>query len=257
MKKTTSESYRKRLIDVIDYIFANLGGDLDVNTLADIALMSPYHFHRIYREMAQEPINVTVRRLRLQQAAADLIRTELPLSSIAKKVAYGSQEAFALAFTKNFGITPGAYREQRAKDYRKDDLVEAPFIATLPTQQKKVSDMFTVDIIDNEAVSLVGYHHQGDYMEVGNVFEKLFIYAGSNGLFDESTRSIGLYYDDPQTVEKENLRSMACISLDKTVTLEGGDCPERVRIPAGKCAAVLFKGPYAELENPYNWLFGQ
>jgi len=28
-------------------------------------------------------------------------------------------------------------------------------------------------------------------------------------------------------------------------------------IPAGKYVSILFKGSYAELERPYNWLFGE
>lgn len=50
MKQTTSASYRRRLTAVIDYIHDNINGDLGVNTLAAVAIMSPYHFHRIYRD---------------------------------------------------------------------------------------------------------------------------------------------------------------------------------------------------------------
>lgn len=102
MKDSTSASYRQRLTMVIDYIHDNINGNLDVNTLADVALLSPYHFHRIYRELMQEPVNATVRRLRLQKAAIHLIRTDKSLSTIAKEVSYGSVEAFTRAFTKQF-----------------------------------------------------------------------------------------------------------------------------------------------------------
>ncbi len=251
MKKTTSTSYRQRLIRVVDYIHDHLDNDLDVNTLANIAQMSPYHFHRIYRQIAQETVNASVRRLRLQQAAADLIRTNLPILTIAKKVAYGSLEAFTRAFTKSFGIAPGEYRQQKTNVAVKLE----PFIAVLP-EEKRYFTMFTVEIMENEQLSLVGYHHQGDYMDIGRVFEKLFIDCASRELISEQTRSIGLYYDDPQSVDTNDLRSMACISLDASISIEES-CLERITIPTGKCATVLFKGPYAELEKPYDWLFGQ
>lgn len=54
MKQATGHNYRQRLTRVIEYIYDNLDGDLSVNALADVALMSPYHFHRIYRGLAQE-----------------------------------------------------------------------------------------------------------------------------------------------------------------------------------------------------------
>ncbi len=251
MKKSTKESYRKRLINVIDYIYCHLDGDLDVNTLADIASMSPYHFHRIYRELAQDTVNGTVRRLRLQQAAADLIRTDQSILTIAQKVSYGSLEAFTRAFVQSFGVTPSVYRQEK----RRLDVRLEPFVAILPIEQKKVDAMFTVEIIDYQKINLVGYRHIGDYMEIGNVFEKLFIYGASNNLLDDTTRSIGLYYDDPKSIDKKELRSMACMSVENDIQLNDDDL-ERITIPSGKCATLLFKGSYAELEKPYDWLIG-
>ncbi|MCU7920018.1 MAG: AraC family transcriptional regulator [Candidatus Thiodiazotropha sp. (ex Dulcina madagascariensis)] len=253
MKQTTRQNYRHRITRVIDYIHNNLGGDLSVNVLADIAIMSPYHFHRIYRELAQETVNATIRRLRLQRAAVELIRSTQPISRIAKRVSYGSQEAFSRAFTQQFGETPGEYRQARKTQ---DQIDMEPFIAMLPTETKVYEEMYQVDIIDLEPIPLSGYRHQGDYMGIGATFEKLFIYGASNNLLNEHTRSIGLYYDDPKTVVKEELRSMACITTAEDTQMSGDNTLERMQIPAGKCATLLFKGSYAELEKPYDWLFG-
>lgn len=253
MKTSTSNNYRHRLTQVVDYIHKNLDGDLDVNTLADVAIMSPYHFHRIYREMAQETINATIRRLRLQRAAVELIRSDRPIASIAKQVSYGSIEAFSRAFSKQFGDTPSHYREIK----KVTDNTEEPFIAMLPINKKEYQTMYKIEIIETEKTPLHGFFHQGDYLEVGAVFEKLFMYAGSKQLLDENTRSIGLYFDDPQSVNKEKLRSMACITFPENTVFNGDDAPEPMEIPAGKCATLLFKGSYAELEKPYNWFFGE
>ncbi|MBL4711226.1 MAG: AraC family transcriptional regulator [Gammaproteobacteria bacterium] len=251
MKRTTRANYRQRLTAVIEYIHDNINGDLGVNTLADVAFMSPYHFHRIYRELMQETVNATVRRLRLQKAAIDLIRTDLSIQTIAQNISYGSIEAFTRAFTKNFGITPGEYRNTKQHHCSHDE----PFIAMIPTKQKKDDTMFNVEIIKIDELQLAGYSHVGDYMEIGSVFEKLFMQANSQHLLNENTRSFGLYYDDPKSVALSKLRSMACITVDKSQAIESG--LERMAIPAGECVSILFKGPYAELEKPYDWLFGQ
>lgn len=252
MKATTKNNYRQRLTRVIDHIYQNLDGTLGTNELADIACMSPYHFHRIYRELAQETLNTTIRRLRLQRAAADLIRSDKPLSRIAKTIAYGSQEAFSRAFTKEFGETPSEYRE--AHKHRCDS---EPYIAMLPLESKEYDKMYDVEIMEIEKTELAGYQHQGNYMEIGSEFEKLFIYAASNDLLNAHTRSIGLYYADPKSVPEDELQSMACISITEDTELTGDDTPEKTSIPAGKCATLTFKGSYAELEKPYNWLFGK
>ncbi len=261
MKAITGQSYRKRLTRVLDYVFHHLDGNLDVNVLADVANMSPYHFHRIYRKMAGETINMTVRRLRLQHAAADLIRTDLPLTILASKVSYGSVEAFSRAFTKQFGETPSEYRQGRAM-HKSDSM---PFVAMLGDTQLEYEDMYQVEINHINEAQLIGYEHQGSYMNIGNAFEKLYLYAGSHGLLNEKSRSIGLYYGDPQTVSENELRAMACVSVDKAYLDARGDSsathaesdPQLTIIPHGEYATILFKGSYAELQKPYDWFFGQ
>lgn len=253
MKQTTGQNYRQRLTQVIDYIYNNLDGDLSVNALADVAIMSPYHFHRIYRGLAKEPVNATIRRLRLQHAAAELIRSSQPIADIAKKVSYGSLEAFSRAFTLQFGEKPRDYRESRQTDGK----ACVPYIAMLPADNQEYTDMFETEIMDFDAIDLVGYKHQGDYMNIGGVFEKLFIYGGSHGLLNANTRSIGLYYGDPQSTPIDELQSMACMTAKMDDVPTEADAPEAMQIPAGKYATLLFKGSYAELEKPYSWLFGQ
>ncbi len=255
MKESTGKSYRQRMAAVIDYIYNHLDTDLDVNTLADVAIMSPYHFHRIYRELAQETINGTVRRLRLQRAAAELIDSELSLNEIAGKVSYGSLEAFSRAFTKQFGESPSEYRESKRQN---SSVIECqPFIAMLPVERNVDYDMFNVEIMNLEALEVAYYPHKGEYMGIGAVFEKLFIYGVSQNLASKDTRSFALFYDDPQSVDKTELRSRACATIPADAELTGDDAPERLTIPTGRYATLLFKGSYAELEKPYSWLFGE
>lgn len=132
--------------------------------------------HRIYREIAQETVNTTVRRLRLQYAAAELILSETSLADIAKKVAYSSSEAFIRAFDKQFGETPQAYRQRR----RDLSLPVEPFIAMLPEVKKEHTAMYDIEMIDVKPLQLLGYEHQGDYMNIGQAFEKVFVDASTS-----------------------------------------------------------------------------
>jgi len=251
MKKTTSDSYRRRLSRVIDHIHDNIKSELDVNTLAEIAFMSPYHFHRIYRELMLETVNATVRRLRLQKAAIDLIRTDQSIQTIAHEVSYSSSEAFSRAFSKQFDMSPIEYRNTKQKDSKFDE----PFITMLPTDKKRYERMFNVEELELDEIHLAGYSHKGDYMKNASAFDKLIMNAASQNLLNEYSRIFGIYYDDPKSVDEDQLRSMACLSVDKSQTVEND--MQRFVIPAGKYVSILFKGPYPELERPYNWLFGE
>lgn len=65
---------------------------------------------------------------------------------------------------------------------------------------------------------LVYTKHIGDYNNVAPVMDK--VYYDLKDHYDiETTKGFGLYYDNPQEVAKENLRSIVgCIVEDKTMT---------------------------------------
>jgi AraC family transcriptional regulator len=61
--------YAERLNCVIAYIHGNLDEALSFEKMAEIAYLSPYYFHRIYRAARGETVAATVRRLRLYRSA--------------------------------------------------------------------------------------------------------------------------------------------------------------------------------------------
>jgi Transcriptional regulator containing an amidase domain and an AraC-type DNA-binding HTH domain len=77
--------YESRLGRVLDHIYDHLDDPLDIDRLADIACMSPYHWHRIYQAMYGETVATTVRRLRLHRAAGYLANGSMPIAEIAER----------------------------------------------------------------------------------------------------------------------------------------------------------------------------
>lgn len=246
-KLVTKNQYEQRLLSVLDFIYEHVDGELDVNALADVACMSSYHFHRIYREFAGETINVTVRRMRLLKAAAYLVRSDLSQQHIAKQVGYGSVEAFNRAFSKYYQETPNQYRTARAGKQ---------VTMLYPKSDKEYKTMYKVEQRTTPALSLIAVEHKGDYMQIGQAFEKLSMMAGKLSLINDKTRYFGIYYDDPKTVKTGELRSKACITVDLNTLPEQHEF-EVMSIPAANSVSLLFKGDYPELEKPYDWLFGE
>ena len=64
--------YEPRLRRVIAHVHDHLDEPLDLNALAEIACLSPHHWHRIYHAMFGETLANTVKRLRLHRAAGRL-----------------------------------------------------------------------------------------------------------------------------------------------------------------------------------------
>lgn len=248
----TKQSYQQRLERVVRYIDQNLDQDLEVNQLAEVAYFSPYHFHRIYREMMGEAVNATVRRYRLHHAARALISSEQPISTISKKARYGSVEAFGRAFAKAYSFTPAQYRKKRRAHHFFDTE------HALPSRQLEEKTMFTIEMMDLPEKRLISLPHAGDYMQIGHKFDQLLMQAGTLGLMKEDTPIIGLYYGDPQSIPVEELRSAACVGIDESdfSKIQSGSYVEQV-IPKGQYATLLFKGPYPEISSAYSWMFGE
>ena len=92
---STEAAYLDRLQRVKAYIYAHLDEEIDLNRLAEVACLSPYHWHRVYAAVEGETIHATVKRLRLHRAAGQLAQTAQPLEEIARRAGYSSGAAFS------------------------------------------------------------------------------------------------------------------------------------------------------------------
>ena len=108
-----AEQYLHHLDVVTDYIYAHLDDDLSLETLARVSGFSRYHWHRIYRAVRGETAAQTVRRLRLERAAAMLTETSWPVERIAWKAGFTGTEVFSRAFLRSYGTTPSRFRIDR------------------------------------------------------------------------------------------------------------------------------------------------
>ena len=242
-ERTTRSDYAERLERVFRWLADHLDETLDLTRLADVACLSPYHFHRVYRAMQGETAADTVRRLRQHRAAVELITGELPVARVARRAGYGSQEAFTRAFKAAYAVPPARYR--------------ASFVP-MPTANREESAMETMTyeatIRQTRPIRVAALRHHGAYMNIGSTFERLLALAAGQGLLGPQIQTFGVYYDDPVATPVTALRADACLALPDGKTPTGELQLGEIR--GGRYAVVLHVGPYAELERPYKWLYG-
>lgn len=233
---------------VIEHLYAHLDDDLSLDRVAGVAHVSACHFHRLYQATTGETLADTVRRLRFHRAARDLFDPDRSLVQIARRAGYGSAEAFSRAFKQRFGMTPSDYRHQTTG-------VQAGPSLTLSSETETMND---IQIETLPALELLAVHHRGDYMKIGQAFDRLCLFAGPRGLLGPATRMIGAGWDDPGVVPVDDLRSAACIVAPHA--LAEGEV-EPLILPAGRYACHVHVGPYAGLAAAYQqvfaWMAGQ
>jgi AraC family transcriptional regulator len=101
---------RRRLSRVLDYIEANLEGDLTLDHLASIACLSRFHFARAFKAATGYSPHQYVSAKRLEHAKALLIRGERSLIDVALVLNFSCQANFSRAFRQMTGQSPGHYR---------------------------------------------------------------------------------------------------------------------------------------------------
>lgn len=101
----------RRLRDLIAWIGTHLREDLCVAALAERAHMSPRNFARAFTmESGCTPARF-VERTRVAAAAELLLKTRWTQDRVAERSGFGSVDALQRAFVREYGVSPGAYRE--------------------------------------------------------------------------------------------------------------------------------------------------
>jgi AraC family transcriptional regulator len=233
-----AHSYALRVQRVVDYVAGHLDDVLDLETLARVAHLSPYHFHRVYRGLLGETVSDTVRRLRLRRAAIDLLDRDLDIERTARRAGYASQAAFTRAFRAEYGEPPARYRSTR----RDTEL-----------RQETDAALYRLETITLPRLRVAAIEHRGDYQLTAKCFERLMAVAATTGLLTGETRTIGIYHDDPESVPQERLRSTACITVPAD-WVPSGELGEAY-VEGGRYARIVHRGPYPELKAAYDWLY--
>ncbi len=234
-------SYEDRVLRVLSYIHDNPAGDLSLDALADVAAMSRFHWHRVFRALTGETCAQAVRRLRLHRAATLLVRTDTPVAQVAATVGYPNPSSFARAFTEAYGSSPGAFRKA------------GQFLPAHPNFRTGGYPMHPVTTRTEPARRVIALPHKGAYSEIGKSFEAFGALCETRQLWPQIGPVLALYLDSPDDVPEDQLRSYAGAEFRGDETPQG---MEDMQIPGGKTAVLTYKGPYSGIEAAYHSLFG-
>ena len=241
-----AEQYQRHLDAVTDYIYAHLDDDLSLETLAHVSGFSRYHWHRIYRAVRGETAAQTVRRLRLERAAAMLTETSWPVERIAWKAGFTGTEVFSRAFLRSYGTTPSRFRTG-GRPVSADS--PATSSGSGSTSSVREDPGLAVRVETRCGYRLAVSEHRGSYMDIGRAFSRVKDRIGAGNSM------VAIYEDDPDAVPPADLRSAAGTVIDPDTRIPC-DLVERT-VPAGRYAIMRYVGPYSSMHVAYLWLYGQ
>ena len=242
-------SYQKKVNTVLAYIQEHLHQPLHLEELACVACLSPFHFHRIFSAFTGESLHQHIKRLRLEQAAAQLLYSREPVGKIATENGYTNPAAFSKAFTQHFGITPTAYKTQRAELLGRR---EGTTWATQTTDSRTIECRY-----ERRAPQRVLYvRRAGRYAAAAaQAWETLMRFAGEHGLLNAAALRIGVTYDFPEITDEEHTRYDACLTCNSEVPVNDNISMQTLR--GGEFAVFEHAGAYETLWSTYNAIYSR
>lgn len=113
---------RAAVIRAVATMRAGLAHPHPLTALARSGMFSPYHFHRLFRDITGITPARFLSAIRMAEARRLLLYTDLPVRRIAERIGYRSPGTFGTRFARAAGLTPARFRAfvQRLSDALSD-----------------------------------------------------------------------------------------------------------------------------------------
>lgn len=110
VKKSTKTELYRRLSIARDYIQTHFTEDVNLSELSRVACLSPYHFHRAFKNTFKITPKKFVTYLRIERTKWLLQNKCSSVQMICNEVGFRDVSSFTRLFTQWSGMTPSAYR---------------------------------------------------------------------------------------------------------------------------------------------------
>ncbi|HEU4779781.1 MAG TPA: GyrI-like domain-containing protein [Steroidobacteraceae bacterium] len=243
MKPTSQSDYLKRIDRAIAAVAASLEEERPLPSaaaLAAFANFSPFHFMRVYRALAGEPLGATVQRLRLTRAAHLLAGSLAPVSVIAGRVGFETPQSFARAFRQHFGLAPSEARNA---------IAEAP---RAPEPPALAEAAIHIDVVALEPFRVVVLRNRGAYSKIDEAYGRLFAWMAARGALEAIAGLWGIPHHDRRDTPDEESLFDCCLAI--AAPLDAAEGVTTKRIGGGRYLRHLHLGSFAQLDDAHDAL---
>ena len=240
----------------VDYIEKHLDQKIELRAVSKAAGMSHAHFQRTFRALTGDTLSTYVRMRRMAKALDLLLSTDRRVLDIAVGAGFESQEAFARAFKRTFGITPTAYRQlgQRHRFLKKVRFDE-DYLLHVST-----SVTLTPELTERPQMQLVGlltsfFGRESEKNNLGEVLPRLWDdYMPRAAEIPNAIPEVYYGVIDQDRNDPERLVYTACREVH-----------DEPRIPPGMIATVTpralhavfeHRGPAKNIDQTVNYIYG-
>lgn len=259
---STDSTYLERVNLAIDHILSQLHEPVRLTTLAKIAMLSPFHFHRVFQAMVGETPSDFSKRLRLERAIGLMaFGKRRSLTEIAFDCGFGSSSDFSRAFRHRYGVPPRAFDVHVWRRTHGDNLQA---VAAAAASRARLSKMPGKGNPDGFGVRLrelperyvayirVDNPYQGDAVVQAN--QRLMTWAEKQGL--AGGQWLGYQWENPEITNLSDCRYFAALVVPSKHSFQPKGEIGRHRFPPMLVAQVEIDGGIDLELRALQWLYG-
>lgn len=266
----TSHTQTVRYLDLLSravaHIDAHLEDALDGGALADMAAMSRYHFHRIFRAYFGITVGGYVTWRRMQRACELLAGNPGSVQEVALQVGYDSAQALAKAMRRELDTTPVAVRAgelprwQQMFDRR----------PAMDPEDALRDPLLKPQMLDVPALAVLAATERG--MESGvmtqaarRAFGELVPAIRKAGLLPRACSWVALFPDEPQGPDDQDARMLCGAIFDHSLDKRSGHAAQPAialegslawwHLPAGRYAVFSHRGAHQLLHHVWTSVY--
>ncbi|MCB9933848.1 MAG: AraC family transcriptional regulator [Planctomycetes bacterium] len=258
-RASTPPAHIERVNLAIDYIISHLGQRLRLEDVAHAAMLSPFHFHRVFQALMGETLADFVKRLRLERALFMMTHRRKPsLTRIALDCGFSSSSDFSRCFKQRYGTPPRDFDVKAWRDAHRLEIEATVPEATrlhlhrLPPASNP--DGFKVVIRELPARNVAYIRVSNPYRRfdaVVKAIRRLEAWAESRGFADGQW--LGYQWEKPEITALENCAYYTAVEAGRfTPRGEIG----QYRFPPMTVAQVEMRGGVDLELRLFQWFYG-
>ncbi len=213
--------------------------------LSEVAGLSKYHFHRLFKEFTGVSTIHYVRLLRLKRASYYLaFLPNIRIIDIAVEAGFNSAESFSRAFKKTFLQTPREFRNEPNWNNWNSQY-------QFKTKEERQSRQ--VVVCQSREVRLAVLTHRNDPLLANNTVKQFIEWRLKNKRFPHVCETYNILHNVSDAVKPEEYCIDIGCTIKKPVTVNNYGVKEKV-IPAMRCAVMRHEGCWSGLESSVRYL---
>jgi AraC family transcriptional regulator len=232
-----------RLVDLVEQ---HLTEELDLSGLAGALGTTEYHLRRMFSSLSGMPLSEYVRRRRMTVAAADVVRGEDDLLSIAVRHGYGSTEAFGRAFRAVHGASVGDVRRDGGPLHTQPQLRFRLTVEGSIPMDTRIADRPAFRLIGHAARVPLIHHGVNPHIQQHIAALPIEEHVRLKALSAAEPAGLLQVIDgaDPDAVEGTELTYLHGVAV--AADTPAPDDLDAIEVPAGRWAVFGSSGPYPQ-----------